>query len=154
MIKMNFVQLREFYDARIKDPYAQKKLRSVSVGIAVGRQLPLPSSTLEPFEVKRHYNDSVNGIASGKIAEFNEQLVVDFEEALEIARAIWVLRYQAAFPSKYIPLLPGDDDIFVKMFEASAFISKDTHDFCNSNKTLLISSINQVTKVLYVDIAD
>lgn len=154
MMKLSYVQLREFFDSRLTDPYAQKRLRSVALGIAVGRQLPMASSAIAESEVKRHFNDNINTLATEKISVFNEQLVIDFEEALQVARAIWIVRYRNLFPSKYIPLLPGDDDIFVKLSEASAFFSPELHAFMNQNKTLTVTSVNRVTQVLYPDVPD
>lgn len=151
MIKLKYNELREFLDARISNPYQQKNLRSIALGIAVARQVPLPSTALEQSQVNGYYVGAVSNIVSSAVSDFNEQLVVDFDTAVDTARAMWFIRYRAAHPAKYIPLLPGDADILVKLLEAGVVFSKDLHDFCNANATLLITTVNRITQALYPD---
>lgn len=101
------------------------------VAMAIARHIPLPSA---PVEAPTSYYTFTN-LQSAKdlIAQFNEQVVFNVQEAVEAVRQFWMLRYNAAHPPVFPVINPGMG-FYDNVLGCAKWVDKETHCFNNQYK--------------------
>lgn len=81
--------------AHIADPGERQKLCEYLVSEAISISLELPSSFVE--HPKMFFNERHMDAVCRKIAKANEQMVLDFDQILELVYGLWYTRYLLVF---------------------------------------------------------
>ena len=147
MINLEYQNLINYVDERVKDKAIIKKLITVSLGIALSRHFQLPSSEVEYAE--GYYIENLQVPFVQKTAEFNENVIVDIDLAVQTARAFWLQRYNCAYPAKTLPLPMDNTGHFMAAINGNGhLISPSTFDFCQANSKAVVAVVNRIRELI------
>lgn len=148
MIDIDFINIKKVIDNSIPELSINKKILSASVGMAIGRLNQLPSS--EVTSINEHYYTIVRSITENKAYYFNEQIVIDLQYTLDIAKSYYITRYNTTYPKFEVPLLCSGTkyDIYSILSGVDQYVSESDYDLFNSNSKVIITLINLCINVL------
>ena len=147
MTKVAYISLTAFLKEKFPALDEAKKASSIALGVAISRLLPIP--TAEVGNAEEHWARSVQRAAELLVAEFNENLVVNLDLALETARGFWLVRYFSAFPCVDSALASsGEGEFLLKLTGGLRFLNADTCTYCATNQVGMIQLLNRITIVL------
>lgn len=97
---------------------------------------------------ENYYVDTVAVNAAHKVAEFNEQCILDIDLALQTLRSYWLIRYYSAFPKNVLQIPSEDQGHFMSaVVGVGHLINQSTYDFCQERAQAMIALINRVREV-------
>jgi len=147
MIKTEYLDLQSFLREKIKTTEDYKKATSIAVGVAVSKTLPLPNASMG--EIVNHFDTVGRYLAKELIVEFNENIIVDIDLALETARSFWLIRYSAAYPDASMPVIPmGCYSFLEKLFNVCLFGNPETFKYVNQYSELMTVLVNRMMFVI------
>ena len=96
MVDVDFLALDGFVRQKLSNAADYSEVISLCVGIGVSRLLPIPSTELENPEY--HWDYTMRYEAINYITIFNNNIPINTDEALDIARSFWMIRHRSAYP--------------------------------------------------------
>lgn len=147
MIKTEYLELQSFLREKIKTSEDYKKATSIAVGVSVSKLLPLPTATME--DIALHFDTVVRYLANELIIEFNENIIIDIDLALETARSFWLIRYSAAYPDAGMHSIPmGNYSFLEKLHNVCLYGNPATFAYVNQYSELMTVLVNRMMIVL------
>lgn len=148
-----FPQYIEFTSAAeraVPDSSARIKAIAAAVALSAATRAPLPSSQVE--NVSTFFSSQVLPNARSEISTLNENIVFDVRLAMEMVRAFWMTRYNAAHPVG-APLYGTNGGFFAAVTCANQFFSQeqmamlDTHAACILQLSVSVTALVMPAKV-------
>lgn len=90
---------------------------AAAVAAAVAATIPIPTD--EVISPESHFNANFAGEARNKIGEFNNVAVLNYDQACELVRKFWILRYSAVH-GRAVPIFSGG--CFAECFSGIKYI--------------------------------
>lgn len=133
-MKAQYLPFIQAADLHIKDAGSRSRILAAAVATAVANGLALPTTEVE--NVSSHFAQTLQMAVSRQIAEFNENVVFDLPYAVNLVRALWLIRYTAAHPSSK-PVFGGDCSFFETFVGVHLYIDDETCCFLSENKAAI-----------------
>ena len=148
MIRTDYMALSQLFRDRITNYADTKRAVSLAVGVAVGVLLPMSDSPLT--DATYNYDTVLVHSALPMFSEFNENIVINIDQAADTARAIWLLRHNCAFPDPTALAMPRGAGVFVeKLMNIGVYMNPSDQDYMNANAEVMIVLVNRIKAVLY-----
>lgn len=109
----------------------RNRVLAIAAGMAASRSLSIPSAPVE--NVQQYYNLQILPAAQSLVEETNENLVMEYEEAMDYTLTFWRLRYIAAHPNVRLDM-PSAYGFFDTVLGVNLYVDQDTHQFVNTYK--------------------
>lgn len=146
MTNLDYLDFQQYVKEKVTDFSQIKKTISIALGLAIARQMPIPTSCVQHSE--DHFSQFVLPAILLKSSEFNEQLVVDIDLVVDVARGWWLTRYAYAHPTELIFISSDKPGIFAsKLAGTTQYFNEAEYDLCNKNPELMIVLINRITQL-------
>ena len=133
-IKTKFIQGIAPVDAR--------KFCAAAYACHLSRELALPSSKVQSGSI--YYDDIVQQSALDKIDEFNKAVIIDVTYCLELTKALWLARCDAAYPPATITGVDSVYDFFCVYFGVAFNISPETYMFFTKYRREIMNFSNAI----------
>ena len=144
MSKLSFIALNALVKEKFPDLDARKKAATITAAIVASRGVPLPASEVDSAE--EHYSVAVASAISDMLSGFNEEIVIDLELAIQVARGFWLVRYFTAFPNVDGMLgSNGEGEFLMKLTGGMRYVSAEVMGFCQANDVAMIVLINRAS---------
>ncbi|MNU19703.1 hypothetical protein D3C71_79360 [compost metagenome] len=130
-MKVQYLPLIQAADLHITDAGARSRIIAAAVASAIANSLALPTTEVE--NVSSHYAQTLQIPVSRQVAEFNENVVFDLPYAVNLVRALWLIRYTAAHPSSK-PIFGGECSFFETFIGVSLYVDAETCCFLTEHK--------------------
>jgi hypothetical protein len=123
-------------DRVIADQLLKTRIIAAAVAMAVAGQADMPSAAVD--NPSMHFNSVVLSAATRELSELNENLIFDAKLAIEYARTLWMVRYNAAHPPAR-PVYTTNCTTFEAVAGVGFCVSQDVYEFCNANKVAILT---------------
>ena len=144
VLNLAHVEFQQFLRHRATNHVLMRQLTSAMVGIAISRQLPLPSQGSD--DQGGIYDQSLVNTTCTLVSAFNENTPIDVDLACEVARAQWIVRYRVAHPHPHAMFIPsGTLSFFDKIGYVQDSFPLELIDLLNANSSLAVAILNRVT---------
>jgi hypothetical protein len=147
-MKLKFIELNTFLKGRVADSSQYSRAVAIALGVALGRNAPMPSSM--PVLARMFYAENLQAGVERACADFNENILVDLDLAANTARSIWLVRAGLCHPSPMIDVpeagTPGD--ALVALSGAGFTLSRDVYDYIAANQEVIFVMANRITAAL------
>jgi hypothetical protein len=147
-MKVSYVNLQALFREKVADSAQLKHTVSIALGLALGRNAPMPASM--PELARSYYAENIQANIDRAAAEFNENIVIDFDLVGQLARSTWLIRAGLCHPTAMVDACeaatPGD--IFTQMSNESHTLSGEVYAFMNSNREVLFVMMNRIIHVM------
>jgi hypothetical protein len=127
-MKTSYLHFTEAKYNSINNARDRSRVLAVAAGMAAAWAVSIPSAPVE--NLQQYYNLSTMPIIQTLIEETNENLVMEFEEAMEYALMFWRLRYIAAHPNATLDRATPYG-FFDTILGVNLYVDKDSHTFVN-----------------------
>lgn len=147
-MKLQYVALNSFLREKVADAAVYSRSVSIALGVALGRSVPLPSEA--PANASSYFSQNLQVSVERAAAEFNENIVIDFDLAASVARSVWLVRLGLVHPTAMIEL-PNDDtpgDWLVALSGGGFTLSRDVYDFVNANRECVFVMANRIAATM------
>lgn len=122
---IRYLEIAKRRDERVTDLEKRNWVFAAAVAHTLTVRAQLPSSPVD--NTAEWFRDNVFQPTRSLISMLNENIVFNTIEALELVRAMWYIRYNAAHPTvQYGPQTSGYD-FFCTVWGAAEFISPETY---------------------------
>lgn len=108
---------------------------AAALALAMANMMELPSSPVDSGA--SHFNLQVLPRLRIIVSDWHESFVFPARDCIDEARALWLLRYNAAFPSNKLRY-SVHDDFFSTFFGVNNVVASDTVKFFNQYKQEII----------------
>ena len=129
-MNIKYLQFQKEADLRIIESNDKAKVITAAIALAISNTLSLPTSELE--DPTHHFNLQVQGAVKPIVSTWNENVVMDAKECVEMVRAFWTIRYYAAHPSSR-PIFSDNVSFWDSLFSVKTFISPTINVMLNAN---------------------
>lgn len=147
MIQVPYIELLNFIREKLPQTEQHKRLTSLAVGVSIAKILSLPSAGLE--DAGYQYDTVVRHSALQLATTFNEQIVIDLELTIEVARAFWLMRYHTAHPILSMATIPSTEASFAeKWMQLPLFLSPEIKQTLDQNSEVLTILVNRIQFIL------
>lgn len=148
MLNINTIEIQDLLNKSISNQEQSKKILSIALAISLSKSCEIPNCQLDSPSLNDFFNTKVLLDLKNKIYSFNEQLVVDTSFVLDLTKANWLIRYNAAYPNLEQEIIVNEDyDFYSKVFGVDNYVSLDDYKLSNLNKFILFSLINKITRL-------
>jgi len=130
-MKVTYLPFFEAANMHVKDASARSRILAAAVAVAISNSLPLPSTEVE--NVSSEYGHTLSASVARTAAAFNENVVFDLPYALELARALWFVRYTAAHPCSK-PIYGSGCGFFETYIGVHLYVSDAVCEFLNEHR--------------------
>ncbi len=138
-------------DATVKDASVRSRVLAAAVAVAVANGLALPTSAVD--NVAAHFAANEQMGVARKIADVNESVVFDLAFSVELARSLWLVRYNAAHPVAK-PIFSGPASFFEVFSGADRHIDETTCCFLTEHKQAIFTLANELCAILCANKGD
>jgi len=147
----SFLSLSARIQEALPDVTTRARVLAAAVGIALSREIALPSSVVE--DPTNFYNmQNLAGVRDA-VGNINENIVLDCKDALEWTRNLWLVRYYAAHPQPHAYYGGDTGTFFESYFNASTLISSDGRALLEANRVALAILSLEVTASMTAEVA-
>ena len=122
-------------------------LIALATGVAIGRRLNLPNDYLEGKS--EEFNNTLIQNARDYVSKVNELKVIDTTLALDTAKATYIVRFNAMYPTTIVA--SGDECIWCDTFSISSAFRDIDSTSANQNKDTFIKAVSLITAIINSD---
>ena len=125
----------------------RRVFQSICLGVALARTLALPSD--DRVEPESYYQDNTRYNLQTLVEKINESILgLDVDVVLETSRAFWMLRYNAAFPTRFMSMTARSVSFTDLLLQADTFVKSVHRKMLDENQAISIHLINIFTDVI------
>ena len=147
MINVQYANLERILRDKIQDASLYRKIISVCLGVSVARLAPLPSSSVQYAE--DHYTQQTSHTVDTLVSTFANNMAIQRDLAVAVARCYWMIRYSCAYPDLTIPLKSSGEMTFLQRFtRAGVFSIPEADAVLNQYSQICSILINNITGLL------
>lgn len=147
MTNFDLMDLVSYIRSRVKNASDIRKSSTLALGVAIGKTLAVSNTAM--VNAVTYFDETLLGGVTQKVCEFNEGILVDVDEAIETARAIWFIRQFTVSPDTSSFVSPKGEQAFAeKFFGVPVYMKPETSAYLNKHSEVMITIINRITALL------
>lgn len=134
----NYMALNGAIDCAVTDITKRARIIAIALAVALSKKAHLPTERVD--NVMAFFDQNVMPDLAPILSSFNEEIIVDCAIVKETLQAMWMVRYNAAFPARLGSYIPGYD-FFCCSNGVATHVTPDTFKFANENATAIFCVI-------------
>ncbi len=144
MLDQDVLNIKEILNKYTENTDDRKKILSIAVGITAGRSVELPEKSV-PIPNEYYRSDKERAIKD-YIYSVNEQIILNTDFAISVARSYWMIRYYSVYPDPINMIVSEDFDFYCKLSSVDRYVCIEDYKYCNEHKLVLLEIINKLNK--------
>lgn len=135
-MKLKYVPFSQKADLVVVNSAVRSTITAAALAFALANSTHIPTTEVEdPYS---HFNLQLLPGITPIISDWNESMIFDVHECVELIRSLWLVRYTAAYPTSR-PIYSFNLGFFETMFGVSTYVSPETKSFLDANKEAVLS---------------
>lgn len=145
-MKLEFKPFNDAISLVSCDPTDRASIVTTALAFSASKHSSMPSNKVEDTEA--FFNSTILPTITDFLSDWNENIIFSFREALVIARAFWMIRYNALYPEDGLPFLQTRDGFFDKAFLVQKYMSETQHDLTDKYADEIIKLVFVIGQII------